>query len=450
MDSLVIDDKLIDLFTHDISPIEITNTSGFEKIIDGIGEARIVLMGEATHGTEDFYQTRIELSKLLIEKKGFHAIALEGDWPSVYQMHRYILGDEKIDNVYTALNRFKRFPTWMWGNTTIPPFLNWLRNYNHTHDSKSKVGIYGLDLYSLHDSMQAIVEYLDQQKPQLAEKAKSRYACFDHIAMDPQMYGYFVNRHLKRSCIKEVSDQLLEMQYQTLSKIKSDKLMQSEVEFYINQNARLIKNAEEYYRVMFEPRAISWNLRDNHMAQTLSNIISHIETKTNSLAKVIVWAHNSHVGDARATEMNDRGEVNLGQIVREHYDISSYLLGFSTFDGTVLASSDWDCPPTIKKVLPALEASYEALFHKVDIKQFYLNLRSDSHLIDLLKHARLQRAIGVIYIPETERLSHYLFSRLPYQFDGIIHLDNTKALSALSLSGELNDGELPDTYPSGE
>ncbi|MCC5015126.1 MULTISPECIES: erythromycin esterase family protein [unclassified Legionella] len=450
MANLVIDEKLTDLLTKAINPIEITKTSGFDKIIDSIGEARIVLMGEATHGTEEFYQTRIALSQLLIEQKGFKAIAIEGDWPSVYSMHRYILGSNEFRNERTALDGFTRFPTWMWANTSMPPFLHWLRQYNDNLDVKAKVGIYGLDLYSLHDSMQAIIAFLASHQPDLAEQAKNRYACFDHTAMDPQMYGYFVNQHLKHSCIKEVKDQLLEMQHRTFSTLNADKLLLSEAEFYANQNARLVKNAEEYYRAMFEPRAISWNLRDSHMAQTLSNVIAHIESKSNLPAKVIVWAHNSHVGDARATEMNDRGEVNLGQLVREHYDTSSYLLGFSTYTGTVMASSDWDYPAEIKTVLPALEASYEALFHKLSTSTFFLNLRNKSHLIELLKHARLQRAIGVIYLPESERLSHYYFSRLPYQFDSIIHIDKTSALTALSKENQLRPDDLPETYPTGE
>lgn len=380
--------------------------------------------------------------KLLIEQKGFQAIAVEGDWPSVYPLHRYISGSEEYKDERQALSRFTRFPTWMWANTTIPPFLTWLRQHNNSCNAKSKVGMYGLDLYSLHESMQAIIAFLAAQDPELAKQAKNRYACFDHTATDPQRYGYFVNQHLRESCIKEVKEQLLEMQHQTLSQLNADKLLQNDTEFYVNQNARIVKNAEEYYRTMFEPKAISWNIRDSHMAQTLSNIVAHIESKSNSLAKVIVWAHNSHIGDARATEMNDRGEINLGQIVREHYSTNAYLLGFSTYCGTVMAASDWDCPAEVKTVLPALQASYEALFHNVASNNFFLNLRTQTHLIKMLKQARLQRAIGVIYLPESERLSHYYFSRLPYQFDGVIHFDESTALTALSIEikpNHLND-----------
>ncbi len=448
MSNQAIDDKLLDLLDKEINPIELDNMSGLQTMIDNIGDARIVMMGEATHGTKEFYQIRMALSKLLIEQKGFQAIAIEGDWPSIYQFHRYILGSKEIDNEQKYLKRFTRFPTWMWANTTIPPFLEWLREYNQNLHSSLKIGMYGLDLYSLHDSIKAIIKFLSENEPDLAERAKNRYACFDHIAMNPQMYGYHVNQNLRQSCVKEVKEQLLDMQQRTLSKLSADKMLQSELEFYSNQNARVVKNAEEYYRTMFEPGAISWNLRDNHMAQTLSNIISHTESKTKLPAKVIVWAHNSHIGDARATEMSDRGEINLGQIIRERYDTSSYLLGFSTFSGTVMAASEWDYPPEVKTVLPALKASYEALFHRIPTNNFFLNLRKDTHLNELLQHARLQRAIGVIYLPQSERMSHYFFSRLPYQFDSIIHIDESHALTELSVKKQVREEDLPETYPT--
>lgn len=440
--------ELVELLNKEIIPFNVKDKKSLKTLTEHIGEARFVLMGEASHGSEEFYQARIELSKLLIKEKGFHAITIEGDWPSAYEVHRYIQGKSEDDEI-KALNTFQRFPEWMWRNTTIPPFLKWLKAHNdHLSSAAYKVGFYGLDLYSLHDSIRAIIDYLKKYQPDAVEKAIARYSCFDHMALDPQMYGYLVNQLKKKDCIKQVTDQFLEMQHQALTKLQ-EKMSDHESLYFATQNARLVKNAEEYYRGMFESGVISWNLRDQHMAQTLSNLVTHIESAINEPSKIIIWAHNSHVGDARATEMNERGEINLGQIVREQYDTTSYLLGFSTYHGTVRAAPDWDCESEIKKVLPALEGSYEDLFHAASKPNFFLNLRGESHLIRLLKQAELQRAIGVIYLPETERMSHYHFARLPYQFDGLIHIDKTNAVIPLKEENHFADEEVPETYPSG-
>lgn len=443
-------EELIHLLNNDITPLTLDCDEKFSSLLNQIGEARFVLIGEASHGTDEFYQTRMAISRLLIEKKGFHAIAIEGDWPSAYPVNRYVQGYEPKEAVKESLMAFNRFPLWMWRNTTLPPFLSWLREYNdNLPQSSHKVGFYGLDLYSLHESMQAIIEYLQKYDPSQAKKAISRFNCFDHAAIDPQLYGYLVNKQVKHNCIKEVTDQLLEMQHTAFSELNKEPSFNAESLYYATQNARLVKNAEEYYRSMFGPRAISWNIRDHHMAQTLSNLIAYIETNLKTPAKIIIWAHNSHVGDARATEMHDRGEINLGQIVREHYDTASYLLGFSTYEGTVRAASDWGATDEEKVVLPALNGSYEALFHGAATKNFFLNLRGESHLIHLLKQPELQRAIGVIYLPETERMSHYYFSQLPYQFDGIIHIDKTRAVMPIDKYTRKKINGLPETFPSG-
>jgi erythromycin esterase-like protein len=429
-----IHEELVSLLNEERIPIDLANKDTLDIILNQIGQARIVLMGEASHGTEEFYLTRMALSKLLIQTKGFHAIAIEGDWPSAFSVHRYIQDPENETTKLDALNAFKRFPDWMWRNTAMANFIDWMKDHNnHTSDPLHKIGFYGLDLYSLHDSITSIICYLKKHQPTLVDQAIHRYGCFDHVAVDPQMYGYLVNQSIKKACIKEVTDAFLELQHEALYQMNQKNLSEQldESLYYATQNARLVKNAEEYYRAMFEPRAISWNIRDQHMAQTLSNLITHIETKLNVPAKIIVWAHNSHIGDARATEMNDRGETNLGQIVREQYDTASYSLGFSTYNGTVRAASKWDGKSEIKEVIPALRGSYESVFHDASCPNFFLNLRHESHLIHLLKQPMLQRAIGVIYLPKTERLSHYYFSRLPYQFDGIIHLDHTSALTSL-------------------
>lgn len=422
-----IHEELVRLLNEDIIKFNLENKN-ILSIVNQIGDARLVLMGEASHGTKEFYDARIALSQYLIKEKGFHAIAIEGDWPSAFQIHRFLQGD--IQKVEDALNAFQRFPNWMWRNKSIEAFLLWLRNHNDQH-VENKVGFYGLDLYCLHDSIKDIIFYLKKHQPDAVQNAIMRYSCFDHTAVDPQTYGYLVNQGVKHACIKEVTEQLLEMQHHMFSKIDEHKLSDHEADYYALQNARLVKNAEKYYRSMFETRDISWNIRDQHMAETINNIISHIESTLKLPAKIIVWAHNSHVGDARATEMHERNEINLGQIIREEYNTASYLLGFSTYDGTVRAASAWNGCSTIKKINPSLAGSYEFLFHDANEKNFFLNLRLETHLTHLLKMPELQRAIGVIYLPQTERNSHYYFSRLSYQFDGIIHFDRTNAVSPL-------------------
>lgn len=450
MSSEHIEKELTESLNKVISHIDLNKIEDHSIIFKNIGNARIVLMGEATHGTKEFYEMRIALSKKLIQEHNFNAIAIEGDWPSAHRIHRFIQALDENDSNESCLDAFKRFPTWMWRNKTLSPFLGWLKKYNdNCSKANQKIGFYGLDLYSLQESIQSVINYMQINDPESSKKTEAHYSCFDHVAVDPQLYGYLVQQNIKQACVKEVTQQLLEIQCKRYSQLEKELKDQDDTLYYATQNARLIKNAEEYYRSLFEPRATSWNIRDQHMAQTLSNLISHLETKLNAPAKVIVWAHNSHVGDARATEMNDRGEINLGQLIREQYDATSYLLGFSTYEGKVTAASSWDGPAEYKNVLPALAGSYEALFHRVSTDNFFLSLRGKSHILDLLKIPQLQRAIGVIYLPETERLSHYYFSRLPYQFDGIIHIDHTNAIVSLEKTPFVNEEEFPDTYPSG-
>ena len=328
-------------------------------------------------------------------------------------------------------------------------FIQQLRHYNNTCQS-DKVSFYGLDLYCLHESAQAVINYLQQHNPIAAKKASERYACFDHAHVDPELYGYLTEKRLKKSCLHEVTTQLLETYriiYQTLNFERE--LSEKEQQFYVTQNARVVKNAEQYYRAMFEPNNITWNIRDQHMADTLQNILSHLETLTNKPAKVIVWAHNSHVGDARATEMTERQEINLGQLVKERFNMNSFSLGFSTAIGTVTAASDWDGETEYKRINPPLHGSYEWFFHQLKEKQFLLNLRKETQLTHLLQSPQLQRAIGVIYRPETERSSHYYFSHLPYQFDALIHIDQTHALKPLNHQTSDQTTEPPETYPEG-
>lgn len=421
--------NLINVLNQSAIPLE--GEGKYDSLLEKIGDARFVLIGEATHGTEEFYKARIEITQQLIKHKGFMAIAIEGDWPDAYRIHRYVQGKNENEDEQRVLNDFNRFPEWMWRNTTLPPFIKWLREHNDQLLSKNKIGFYGLDIYSLNTSINAVIQYLEKVDPNAAQQAKSRYSCFDHLNMDPKTYGYLTTVGTKKSCIKEVIEQLMDMQHNAFKYVKQDEPDAIDEYFYAKQNAQLVKDAEQYYRSMFEGRASSWNIRDGHMFETLNSISQHLEDRTQKPAKIIVWAHNTHVGDARATEMSERGEVNIGQLVRETYDRDAYLIGFSTHEGSVTAASEWGAPAACKTVMPGLAGSYEELFHLVKYPNFLLNLTNNPELEHYLKIPRLQRAIGVIYRPETERNSHYYFTRLPYQFDSIIHFDNTNAVKAL-------------------
>ncbi|KTC83854.1 erythromycin esterase family protein [Legionella cincinnatiensis] len=423
--------KLVDELNH--SAILLAEQGeDYEAVIKQIGTARFVMLGEASHGTHEFYQARIKVSQRLIKEQGFMAIAIEGDWPDVYRVHRYLQGEGNANQSEYSLAAFERFPTWMWRNTTLPPFLEWLRRHNDDLLPTQKVGFYGLDLYSLNTSMQAVIDFLNKVDPQAAKRAKQRYACFDHMHQDPQMYGYLIKAGIKKACVNEVITQLIDLQHHAFDYLHQNGIAAEDEYFFATQNARLVKNAENYYRSMLEGRVSTWNIRDRHMAETLNVLADHLETRFNKPAKIIIWAHNSHVGDARATEMGERDEFNLGQLVREQYDTHSYSLGFSTYEGTVRAASDWGSVGQKKQVMPGLPGSYEDLFHHVKYENFFLSLLEHEKLEHYLKIPRLQRAIGVIYRPDTERFSHYFFTQLPYQFDGLIHFDRTSAVQSLN------------------
>jgi erythromycin esterase-like protein len=346
-----------------------------------------------------------------------------------------------------ALDGFKRFPQWMWRNADVLEFVGWLRDYNDAIGVPRKVGFYGLDLYSLHASMDAVLSYLRKVDPEAARRAQQRYACFDHFGEDPQSYGYAATAGISESCENEVITQLVELQRSAAKYTTQDGRMAADDLFFAEQNARVVVDAERYYRAMFGSRAGSWNLRDRHMADTLDSLVSFLEYDRRQ-PKIVVWAHNSHLGDARATDMASRGELNVGQLMRERWGESSVNVGFSTHSGTVTAASDWDMPAERKIVRPALEGSYEALFHGLGLGNFLLSLRGNDEAVLGLRQPRLERAIGVIYRPETERASHYFRARLPHQFDAMLHYDVTRAVEPLERTGLWEQGELPETYPS--
>jgi erythromycin esterase-like protein len=429
-----------------IRPLE-GRPDDYDELIERIGDARFVLIGEASHGTHEFYRERAEITRRLIVEKHFNALAAEADWPDAYRVNRYVRGTGADRTARDALGGFQRFPAWMWRNEVVLDFVAWLRAHNGSLlPGAAPVGFYGLDLYSLFTSIAAVLGYLDKVDPEAARRARFRYGCFDHYAEDTQAYGYAAAFGMNRSCEDSVVRQLQELQARAFQYASHD----GEAFFEAEQNARLVKNAQEYYRRMFKGRVSSWNLRDGHMAETLDALARHLDRQCPP-ARIVVWAHNSHLGDARATEMGESGELNLGQLARERFGHhKTVLVGFSTYDGTVTAADDWGEPARMVRVRPALPGSYEALFHELGLARFIAFLHRPSDLPREWRSRRLQRAIGVIYRPGTERMSHYFNSRLTEQFDVMIHFDRTRALRPLEPIAEEIAQEVPETYPTGK
>lgn len=420
----------------------------FDPILDRVGDAHVVLIGEASHGTHEFYRIRAAITKRLIAERSFTAVAVEGDWPDVYRINRYVRGMSIDADAEEALGDFERFPRWMWRNADVLDFVGWLRAHNDELPvGEARTGMYGLDLYAMHRSMAVVLDYLRQVDPEAAERARERYACFDHFGEDPQEYGYAASRGLAPSCEADVVAQLIELQRAAGEYARRDGRLAADALFFAEQSARLVRNAEQYYRAMFSSRVSSWNLRDMHMAETLDALRGHLSAQGQA-ARVVVWAHNSHLGDARATEMGQGGELNLGQLSRQRYGKDAVLVGFSTYEGSVTAANNWDEAPQRMRVRPALPDSYERLFHETGVGDFSIILGGGSAADEVLRPPRLQRAIGVIYRPRTERLSHYFHTVLPDQFDAILHYDNTRAVEPLERTAQWERGELPDTYPS--
>jgi erythromycin esterase-like protein len=421
----------------------------YDAVLALAGNARLCLLGEATHGTHEFYRERAEITKRLIKEKGFTAVAVEADWPDAFRVNRYVRGLSDDKDANEALGGFNRFPTWMWRNTVIVDFVEWLREYNASLPfTAPKVGFYGLDLYSLYTSIEAVLGYLSKVDPEAAKRARYRYSCLEHFSEDTQAYGYAASFGLTASCEREVIDQLIELRRRAADYASRDGRVARDEYFFAEQNARLVLNAEKYYRTMFRGQVESWNLRDRHMAETLDALMAHL-TLQGENAKVAVWEHNSHLGDARATYMADYGELNVGQLVRQRYGNEAILIGFTTYKGTVTAASEWDGPAERKRVRPALPESYEAMFHESVGSNFLLPIRASEAASSAVQETRLERAIGVIYMPQTERQSHYFNARLSDQFDLVIHFDETRALEPLERYALWETGEPPETFPSG-
>jgi erythromycin esterase-like protein len=439
-------DRLLEELRRHLRPLPAA-VADDDLLLEQLARTKLALLGEASHGTHEFYAERAWLTQRLIRDHGFRAVVVEADWPDAWRVNRYIRGRSDDRSAEEALSGFQRFPTWMWRNTVVRDFVEWLREYNHGRPASQQAGFYGMDLYSLYGSVGAVLDYLDKADPEAAARARSRYACFDHYGEDSQAYGYAASFGMKASCEDEVIQQLREMNRRAAEQMAASSDDRADL-FYAQQNARLVRNAEEYYRTMFHGRVSSWNLRDSHMVETLQALEKHLDGLTGH-ARMAVWAHNSHLGDASATEMGETGEWNVGQLARDRWGIEAMLVGFSTHSGTVTAASEWDAVAERKRVRPGLPGSYEDLFHQAGEPRFWLPLRGNEALGELLKEKRLQRAIGVIYQPRTERMSHYFHTHLPSQFDAMVHIDHTRALEPLVPEPVWHAGEPPETYPSG-
>ena len=412
----------------------------FGRLFDRFADRRVVLLGEASHGTSEFYQARAAITRRLVEHHGFNIVAVEADWPDAAAVDRYI---RQRPAVASSEPPFQRFPTWMWRNTDVQAMIAWMHEHNaRIPDMEARVGFYGLDIYNMSASIGAVLDYLDSVDPEAAEVARERYGCLTPWQKDPETYGRAALSRGYAECEREVIQQCRELLGKRLDYSSSD----GDAFLDAAQNARLVASAERYYRIMYHGGAESWNLRDTHMFETLQHLL---EAKGPD-AKAIVWAHNSHIGDARYTDMGvTRDELNIGQLCREHYGRAAALIGFGTHTGTVAAATDWDGDMEVKRVLPSRRDSYERLFHDAGKERFLLDLSPGKHepLRRRLMEAKLERFIGVIYRPDTERWSHYSEAVLPEQFDAYVWFDETHAVTPL---GPEHHQGMPETYPFGE
>lgn len=416
-------------------PFSSLESANLEPLLERIGAARVVLIGEATHGTSEFYRMRDRISRALIARKGFNFVAIEGDWPDAARVDHYVRDLKYRPSEWTS---FARFPRWMWRNDEVRQFVDWLREHNAQRKTAERAAFHGLDLYSMYTSIAAVLEYLERVDPKTARLARTRYACLTPWQSDPTVYGQAMLTGEYQSCENEVSRMLRDLlqKHRLYAEHNGERFLDAV------QNARLVANAEHYYRSMYYGSRSSWNLRDNHMFETLQHLLEY----HGATSKGIVWAHNSHVGDSAATEMSARDEYNIGHLCRQAFGSACYAIGFGTHRGTVAAASNWDEPMQIKSVQPSLSDSYERLCHDSEVRSFMLALRPLPSTLERLRQPRLERAIGVIYRPETELQSHYFEAILPSQFDEYIWFDETTAVHPIRTE-EIKG--VPDTYPFG-
>jgi protein-L-isoaspartate(D-aspartate) O-methyltransferase len=428
---------IVELLRETIEPFPDIATADTGALLERIGNARVVLLGEATHGTSEFYRMRAHITQALIERKGFRIVAVEADWPDAATIDRYVRG---ISDGAGDQPSFARFPTWMWRNLEVQEFVDWLRVFNEVRDPGDRAAFYGLDLYSLYRSIHEVLAFLDRVDPEAARIARHRYGCLSPWEQEPAVYGKAVLTGQYRGCEQEVVGILKKILEQRLEYSDRDGARFLDAA----QNARIVANAERYYRIMYYGSVESWNLRDSHMFDTLATLLNAHGPE----AKAVVWEHNSHVGNAAATEMGTRGEHNVGQLSRERFGGDAFLVGFGTDRGTVAAAHDWGGAMEAMRVRPAHPESYERLFHQTGVEAGILHLREPvrSEVRGELEAPRLERAIGVIYRPDSELQSHYFQALLPHQFDEYIWFDETEAVTPLAaphLAG------VPETYPFG-
>ncbi|KAK9322178.1 putative erythromycin esterase [Lipomyces orientalis] len=418
--------------------------SSFGAKFDRFGSCRVVLIGDASHGTSEFYRARAAITKRLIEKHGFTIVAVEADWPDARAVDRYVrLGNVSSKDVDPLAAFKKRFPTWMWRNQEVKEFIQWLKQHNQSRPTAERAGFYGLDLYSLKTSMHAVLEYLDKTDPDAAKAARQRYSCLTPWLDDPAKYGLAALRRGQAPCEEAVVRILVDLLSKRLEYAQQD------LEGFIDaeMNARLVKDAEEYYRAMYLGSDLSWNLRDAHMFDTLDRLL-----KRTSGSKAVVWAHNSHVGDAQYTGMGmHRNEINIGQLCREQYASDVAIIGCGTHGGTVAAAHEWDGPMEMMKIQPSLPESYEHIFYKSQLSTFLLDLREGQHegLREALMETRIERFIGVIYRPLTERWSHYSEAVLPKQMDAYMWFRETNPVTAFETDQPQYPPSVDETYPFG-
>ncbi|UXY16291.1 erythromycin esterase family protein [Chitiniphilus purpureus] len=427
------------LLAQHARPLPPPDDAAFGAAFDAFGDARVVLLGEATHGSDEFYTARAAITRRLIEVHGFNCVALEADWPDAAQLDAVV---RLRPSSSLAQGAFTRFPVWMWRNQPMRHFLDWLRGHNQGRPLAERVAIRGLDLYSLGNSVRAVLDYLDQVDPEAASQARWRYGCLTPWHIEPQRYGLAVRTGDVASCEDKAIEQLQQLLERRLSYLGQED--EEEGFFDAAQNARVVRAAEHYYRVMYRSNTESWNLRDRHMFDTLHRLL----TRQGGAARVVVWAHNSHIGNAAATEMGWRGQFNLGELCRTAFGSEAVLIGLGTARGTVLAANDWDGAAQVKAVLPPHPDSHEALFERAApaCSLTCWRDRTGSELRQLLATPRLQRAIGVIYRPATERLSHYFEAVLAEQFDAYLWFAQTRALTPLPAPTAHG---VPDTFPFG-
>jgi len=428
------DRELVDEIGINSIPFKTINDYPIDQLLDRIGDAKVVLLGEASHGTSEFYLARQAITKALIEKKGFNFVCAEADWSDAEQINNYVRNDFKQQDWMP----FARFPQWMWKNREVLDFVEWLKKYNERH--QNTIGFYGLDLYGLENSIDLVIKYLEELDKDLASLAKKRYACIAPYMADPATYGKLVLNNQLKSCEKDVLNMLFDL-------LKNrNKLNYSREYLYAYQNSTVVVDAERYYKAMYYGSAESWNLRDFHMFYTLKSLLAYYGTKS----KAIVWAHNSHIGNALSTEMYSRGEINIGHLCKEYFGDKSYHIGFGTHTGTVAAAKNWGDTMTVMNVNNSMEGSYENLCHKTHIPNFTLPLHkkdTEIKLRELLSIPKLERAIGVIYRPQTERMSHYFQAVLPSQFDEYIWFNTSKAVTPIIT--ENISTKLLDIHPFG-